>query len=52
MPYLGIDQHKDQLTINRRNEQGDVVQKLDGGDYFQRCPMPYTSIPGSSFNFI
>ena len=25
MLYLGIDQHKDQLTINLRNEQGDVV---------------------------
>jgi len=27
MLYLGIDQHKDQLTINLRNEQGDVTQK-------------------------
>ena len=27
MLYLGIDQHKDQLTINLRNEQGEVVQK-------------------------
>jgi transposase len=27
MLYLAIDQHKTQLTINVRNEQGDVVQK-------------------------
>src|SRR5215469_4438468 len=27
MLYLAIDQHKSQLTINVRNEQGDVVQK-------------------------
>jgi transposase len=27
MLYLGIDQHKEQLTINLRNEQGDIVQK-------------------------
>jgi len=27
MLYLGIDQHKDQLTINLRNERGEVVQK-------------------------
>lgn len=27
MLYLGIDQHKAQLTINLRNEQGDVIQK-------------------------
>ncbi|MGL6248723.1 MAG: IS110 family transposase [Culicoidibacterales bacterium] len=27
MLYLAIDQHKDQLTINLRNEHGDVIQK-------------------------
>ena len=27
MLYLAIDQHKTQLTINIRNEQGDVIQK-------------------------
>lgn len=27
MLYLGIDQHKAQITINLRNEQGDVIQK-------------------------
>ena len=27
MLYLAIDQHRDQLTINLRNEQGDVIQK-------------------------
>jgi len=27
MLYLAIDQHKTQLTINIRNEQGDVMQK-------------------------
>jgi transposase len=27
MLYLAIDQHKNQLTINIRNEQGDVIQK-------------------------
>jgi len=27
MLYLAIDQHKSQLTVNVRNEQGDVVQK-------------------------
>lgn len=27
MLYLGIDQHKDQLTINIRDEHGDVTQK-------------------------
>jgi len=27
MLYLGIDQHKNQLTVNIRNEQGDVIQK-------------------------
>jgi transposase len=27
MLYLAIDQHKKQLTINVRNEQGDVIQK-------------------------
>jgi len=27
MLYLAIDQHKNQLTINIRNEQGDVMQK-------------------------
>jgi transposase len=27
MLYLAIDQHKDQLTINVRNEQGEVIQK-------------------------
>jgi hypothetical protein len=27
MLYLGIDQHKVQLTINLRNEQGDVIQQ-------------------------
>jgi transposase len=27
MLYLGIDQHKNHLTINVRNEQGDVLQK-------------------------
>ncbi len=25
MLYLGIDQHRKQLTVNLRNEQGDVV---------------------------
>jgi transposase len=27
MLYLAIDQHKSQMTINIRNEQGDVIQK-------------------------
>ena len=27
MLYLGIDQHKAQITINLRNEQGDVIQQ-------------------------
>ena len=27
MLYLGIDQHRKQLTVNVRNEQGDVVLK-------------------------
>jgi transposase len=27
MLYLAIDQHKNQMTINIRNEQGDVIQK-------------------------
>jgi len=27
MLYLAIDQHKNQLTINIRNEQGDVIQR-------------------------
>ncbi len=27
MLYLAVDQHKTQLTINVRNEYGDVVQK-------------------------
>jgi transposase len=27
MLYLAIDQHKHQLTVNVRNEQGDVIQK-------------------------
>ena len=27
MLYLAIDQHKCQLTLNIRNEHGDVVQK-------------------------
>jgi len=27
MLYLAIDQHKDQLTVNLRNEKGDVIQK-------------------------
>ena len=27
MLYLAIDQHRDQLTINLRNEKGDVIQK-------------------------
>jgi len=27
MLYLAIDQHRDQLTINLRNEQGDIIQK-------------------------
>ena len=27
MLYLAIDQHKNYLTINIRNEQGDVLQK-------------------------
>jgi transposase len=27
MLYLAIDQHRDQLTINVRNERGDVIQK-------------------------
>ena len=27
MLYLAIDQHKSQLTVNVRNEQGDVIQK-------------------------
>jgi transposase len=27
MLYLAIDQHKDQLTINVRNERGEVIQK-------------------------
>ena len=27
MLYLAIDQHRDQLTINLRNENGDVIQK-------------------------
>ena len=27
MLYLAIDQHKSQLTINVRNEYGDVIQK-------------------------
>ena len=27
MLYLGIDQHKAQLTINLRNEQGDVIRQ-------------------------
>jgi hypothetical protein len=27
MLYLGIDQHKNHLTINIRNEHGDVIQK-------------------------
>ena len=27
MLYLAIDQHKAQITINLRNEQGDVIQK-------------------------
>jgi len=28
MLYLAIDQHRDQLTINLRNEKGDVIQKV------------------------
>ena len=27
MLYLAIDQHKNQMTINIRNEQGEVIQK-------------------------
>ena len=27
MLYLAIDQHRDQLTINLRNEKGDIIQK-------------------------
>jgi hypothetical protein len=27
MLYPAIDQHRDPLTINLRNEQGDVIQK-------------------------
>ena len=27
MLYLAIDLHKDQFTINLRNEQGDVIEK-------------------------
>ena len=27
MPYLAIDQHKCLLTVNIRNERGDVIQK-------------------------
>ncbi|MGL6194092.1 MAG: hypothetical protein ACRC2T_04640 [Thermoguttaceae bacterium] len=27
MLYLAIDQHKYQLTINLRNEHGDIIQK-------------------------
>ena len=27
MLYLAIDQHKNQMTINIRNEEGDVIQK-------------------------
>ena len=27
MLYLGIDQHKAQITVNLRNEQGDVIQQ-------------------------
>jgi len=43
MLYLAIDQHRDQLTINLRNEQGDVIQKEqirtrhdDTNDFFDR----------------
>ena len=27
MLYLAIDQHRKQLTVNLRNEQGDVLRK-------------------------
>ena len=32
MLYLGIDLHKSQITINLRNENGDVIQA--GSDTF------------------
>jgi hypothetical protein len=30
MLYLAIDQHRKQLTVNLRNEQGDVLLKRRG----------------------
>jgi len=43
MLYLAIDQHRDQLTINLRNEKGDVIQKVqistnhdDINDFFDK----------------
>ena len=36
MLYLGIDQHRKQLTVNLRNEQGDVVLRRQVSTEWER----------------
>ena len=36
MLYLGIDQHRKQLTVNLRNEDGDVVLKRQVSTQWER----------------
>ena len=36
MLYLGIDQHRKQLTVSVRNEQGDVVLKRQVSTEWER----------------
>ena len=36
MLYLAIDQHSKQLTVNLRNEKGDVVQKRQVSTQWER----------------
>jgi len=44
MLYLGIDQHKRQLTVNLRNEDGSVILPAERGQayalYYSACNRP------------
>ena len=39
MLYLAIDQHRKQLTVNLRNEQGDVILKRQVSTEWKRIPI-------------
>jgi len=44
MLYLGIDQHRKQLTVNLRNEQGDVVLRRQVSTQWERVRKFFTEL--------